>query len=151
MAVLLTAQDPRVDALVTWAAISSVERWTPEQLVEWRQAGKTAVVNSRTGQVLPLYTDVLDDIGRNASTLDIRTAAERIRVPWLLIHGSEDETVRFVEAESLKDANSAGDTRLLRIEGGGHTFGAVHPWSASTPELDEVFSTTITWLSSRLR
>ena len=149
--VLLTAQDPRIRALVTWAAIASVDRWPPDQRLEWRQAGRIEVRNARTGQVLPLYTDVLDDIERNGSVLDIEAAAERIQVPWLLIHGSHDESVRFAEAELLKEASRSESTRLLRVESGGHTFGAVHPWRCNTPELESVFDATLAWLAAHLR
>ena len=151
IAVLQAARDPRVRALVTWAAISSVERWPSAQRSSWRAAGRTDIQNARTGQVLPLYTDVLDDIEQNASALDIETAGRRIRIPWLLIHGTEDESVRFAEAERLKAASARPDTRLLPIQGGGHTFGAVHPWRATTSELDTVFDATLAWLTTRLK
>lgn len=151
MGVLLTAQDPRIQALVTWAAIAHVDRWPPDQRLEWRQKGQIDVRNARTGQVLPLHTDVLDDIERNRATLDIEAAAERIRVPWLLIHGSADESVPFAEAELLKQAGSDRSTQLLRVAEGGHTFGAVHPWRSSTPELDSVFDATLAWLAAHLR
>lgn len=151
IAVLQAARDPRVRALVTWAAISSVERWPSAQRGSWRAAGKTDIQNARTGQVLPLYTDVLDDIEQNASALDIEAAGRRIRIPWLVIHGTEDESVRFAEAERLKAASARPDTRLLPIEGGGHTFGAMHPWRATTPELDTVFDATLAWLTTRLK
>jgi uncharacterized protein len=151
IAVLQAARDPRVRALVTWAAISSVERWPSAQRSSWRAAGKTDIQNTRTGQVLPLYTDVLDDIEQNASALDIEAAGRRIRIPWLVIHGTEDESVRFAEAERLKATSARPDTRLLPIQGGGHTFGAVHPWRATTPELDTVFDATLAWLTTRLQ
>ena len=151
IAVLQAARDPRVRALVTWAAISRVERWPSAQRSSWRAAGKTDIQNARTGQVLPLYTDVLDDIEQNASALDIEAAGRRIRIPWLVIHGTEDESVPFAEAERLKAASARPDTRLLPIEGGGHTFGAVHPWRAATPELATVFDATLAWLTTRLK
>ena len=151
IAALHTASDPRVRALVTWAAISSVERWPQAERAAWRAAGRKDILNARTGQVLPLYTDVLDDIERNAATLDIEAAAERIRVPWLIIHGTQDESVGFSEAESLKAASPAKTTRLLPVEGGGHTFGAVHPWRATTPQLDTVFDSTLGWLAAHLK
>jgi pimeloyl-ACP methyl ester carboxylesterase len=151
VAILQAARDPRVRALVTWAAISSVERWPAPQRSTWRAAGRITIRNARTGQELPLYTDVLDDIERNALALDIEGAGRRLQIPWLVIHGTEDESVAFAEAERLKAASARPDTRLLRIEGGGHTFGAVHPWRATTPELATVFDATLAWLTTRLR
>ena len=151
IAILQAARDPRVRALVTWAAISNVQRWPGPQRSSWRAAGKTDIQNARTGQVLPLYTDVLDDIEQNTSALDIEAAGRRLQIPWLLIHGTEDESVPFAEAERLKAASARPDTRLLPIEGGGHTFGAVHPWRATTPELATVFDATLAWLTTRLK
>ncbi|HEV8454347.1 MAG TPA: alpha/beta fold hydrolase [Gemmatimonadales bacterium] len=151
IAILQAARDPRVRTLVTWAAISSVERWPASQRSSWRAAGRTDIQNARTGQVLPLYTDVLDDLEQNASALDIEAAGRRLRIPWLVIHGTEDESVPFAEAERLKAASTRPDTHLLPIEGGGHTFGAVHPWRSTTPELATVFDATLAWLTTRLK
>jgi pimeloyl-ACP methyl ester carboxylesterase len=149
IAVLNAARDVRIQALVTWAAISTVQRWGSEECARWRKTGHTTVLNARTGQELPLYTDVLDDIDRNASALDIRSAAANIRVPWLVVHGRDDESVAFAEAETLVAASS-GTARLLEVKGGGHTFGAAHPWRGSTPELDAVFDATVNWLTTCL-
>jgi dienelactone hydrolase len=151
VAVLRTAQDSRIRALVTWASIATVRRWSPEQVAAWRAVGNTEIRNARTGQVLPLYTDVLDDVERNQDALDIEAAAERIRVPWLIIHGTADESVRFSEGELLKAASRRKKTRLLPIERGGHTFGATHPWQSATPELDSVFDATLDWLAANLQ
>jgi pimeloyl-ACP methyl ester carboxylesterase len=94
---------------------------------------------------------VLDDIEQNAETLDIEAAAARIRVPWLIIHGTEDESVRFNEAQVLAAASGSKKTRLLAVERGGHTFGATHPWGSSTTELDTVFDATLEWLAANLQ
>jgi len=151
IAALQTARDSRISALVTWAAVCRVERWAAEQRSAWRDTGHIEIQNTRTGQIFPLYTDVLDDIEQNAKSLDIEAAAGRIRVPWLIIHGTEDESVGFTEAKSLKAASSRRKTRLLPIEGGSHTFGATHPWRSATPQLDTVFDATLSWLAAHLK
>jgi alpha-beta hydrolase superfamily lysophospholipase len=149
ISLLHTVRDSRVRALATWSAISTVERWRQPERERWRRAGVSEVRNARTGEVLPLYTDVLDDIDRNAAELDILAAAARITVPWLLVHGSEDEAVSIDEGNRL--AAAAGPrTKVLSIEGAGHTFGAVHPWNGSTPALDRVFDATLTFLAKEL-
>ena len=149
IAVLHAAQDVRVEALVTWAAIPPWNAGGPKTAGAWRTTGQTSVLNARTGQTLPLYTDVLDDIDQSASALDIRSAAARIGIPWLIVHGRADESVRFAEAQTLV-ASSNGTARLLEVKGGGHTFGAAHPWRGSTPELEAVFDATVTWLATNL-
>jgi uncharacterized protein len=151
IAVLQAAVDPRVRALVTWAAISTVERWPAAQRAAWRATGVEQVKNARTGQILPLYVDVLDDIERNADALDIEAAAGRIGVPWLIVHGSEDEAVALFEGQRLAAAAPAAATRFLEIEGGGHTFGAAHPWDGLTPPLERVTDATLAFFAAELR
>ena len=151
VAVLHTAYDARVRGLATWSAVSTVARWSPEEIEQWRSEGALQILNSRTGQVLPLYTDALDDIEQNgASSLNITAAAAQITVPWLIVHGAEDETVPAREADALVKANRRGDSQLLRIEGAGHTFGAVHPFQGSTPELERAIDATVAWMGRHL-
>ncbi len=146
-AILAAADDPRVHALVTWAAIAEVHRW-PGRGATWRQAGKLEIVNARTGQVLPLYPDVLDDVERNHAALDITKAAARVRIPWLILHGTADESVSVEEARLL--ASSAPGARLLLLEGAGHTFGAVHPFAGMTPDLAQALDETVKWMGRHL-
>jgi pimeloyl-ACP methyl ester carboxylesterase len=154
IAVLQAAHDARVKALVTWAAISSVERWSPHEVAEWRRQGVKEVVNTRTGQRLPQYADILDDVERHAADkLDILGAAGRLRLPWLIIHGAEDESVSQLEGDALRAASPLPTTRLLTVEGAGHTFGAGHPWDPQkhgTPELRRVFDMTLAWFAAHL-
>ena len=150
-AALYTAGDPRVRALVTWAAVSTVQRWPETARAAWRKSGFHPIENARTRQVLPLYPDVLDDIERNAAALDIEAAAGRIRAPWLIVHGTADEAVPVVEGRLLAAAAAPETTRFVAIEGAGHTFGAAHPWKGATPELDLAVNTTLTFFAAELR
>lgn len=148
VAILRAAADARLGALVTWASIATVRRWGAAALATWRATGRQDVVNARTGEVLPLYTDVLDDIDAHGQALDIEAAAARVAVPWLLVHGSADEAVPVEEAERL--AALQPRLELERIEGAGHTFGARHPWAGSTPELDRAMARSIAWFATHL-
>ncbi|MBK8003340.1 MAG: hypothetical protein IPK12_05170 [Gemmatimonadetes bacterium] len=134
-------------ALVTWAAISTVDRW-PGRAAAWRAAGRLDIVNSRTGEVLPLYPDVLDDVEQNAAGLDILAAAQRVSIPWLILHGTTDAAVAVSEAHAL--AASAHQGRLILLEGAGHTFGAVHPFAGVTPDLAVAFDETVKWFGRHL-
>jgi alpha-beta hydrolase superfamily lysophospholipase len=151
IAVLHAAGDPRVRALATWAAISTVDRWPTQQRQAWRAAGVNDVKNTRTGQVLPQYPDVLDDIESHGTELDIEGAARRVAVPWLIVHGSEDEAVSLHEGERLAAAGGRPTTRFLPVEGAGHTFGAAHPWRGGTPELERVMDATLAFFAAELR
>jgi uncharacterized protein len=149
--ILCAAADSRVRALVTWAAICTVERWTDTQRKAWRAAGVQQVKNARTGQVLPQYTDVLDDIERNTSSLDIERAAAGMAVPWLLVHGRDDDAVPLLEGERLAAVAPPARTRFLPVDGAGHTFGAAHPWRGPTPELEQVLDATLAFFAQELR
>jgi dienelactone hydrolase len=149
-AVLYTAGDPRVRALVTWAAISTVQRWPEPTRASWRKAGVLPIENARTHETLPLYTDVLEDIERNAEALDIEAAASRIAVPWLIVHGTADEAVPVAEGRLLAAAAPPPTTRFVAIEGAGHTFGAAHPWTGPTPGLDQAVNTTVAFFAEEL-
>jgi dienelactone hydrolase len=148
IAVLQTAGDPRIRALVTWAAISTIERWTAVAEDSWRRTGVREERNARTGQVLPLYLDVLDDVRVNAASLDILGAAARISVPWLIVHGTGDEAVPLAEGKRL--AAAAPGARFMTIPGAGHTFGAAHPWRGATPELDRVLDASLAFFAAEL-
>jgi dienelactone hydrolase len=150
MAILAARRHPGLTALVTWAAISTVERWTEDQRLEWRARGRLDVVNARTGQVLPMYVTLLDDIDAHAgSSLDIAAAAGALTIPWLLVHGEADESVPVAEADRL--ARAAGrPIEVLKIARGGHTFGAVHPFAGPTPELERVFDASVRFLGAHL-
>lgn len=151
LGVLAAQADPRIAALVTWAAISNVNRFSPEEVADWRARGQIDIVNARTGQVLPILTDVLDDVTRHGDTaLDILAVAGRLPAPWLIVHGSADPTVPLAEAEALHAA--AGDaSELLVVPGAGHTFGCVHPWQGPTPAFGVVTDATIAWFGRHLR
>ena len=143
MAILFAAAEAaNVNALVTWAAISYPNRWSPEDVIAWRKRGHTDITNSRTGQVMRLETDLLDDVELHGKTkLNIAAAAGKIRAPWLIIHGTADETVPSSEAEHLHSL-SKGMSTLRLIEGANHGFGATHPLGKAPPALEKVVQET---------
>jgi uncharacterized protein len=149
IALLGAAERTEVKALATWAAVSHFDRIHDEAtLAEWRRAGVYEVLNSRTGQLLPMGVAFLDDVLANLSRLDLLAAARRVAVPWLVVHGTADETVPFAEAEELVEAG--GKRCLAPIEGGGHTFGAVHPFAGPTPYLLVALEATLAHLRAAL-
>jgi uncharacterized protein len=135
IAVLHASSHEDVRALVTWAAISSTTRWTDDEIREWRSRGYTDIHNSRTGQDMRLGTAILDEIDALGTTmLDVSAAAQKISIPWLIVHGDADETVQLREAEKLSEL-APGYSTLWVVEGGNHGFGASHPVTDSAPPL----------------
>ena len=139
VAILYAASEAaNVNSLVTWAAISYPNRWSPEDVIAWRKRGHTEITNSRTGQVMRLETDLLDDVELHLKTkLNIEAAAAKIKAPWLIIHGTGDETVPSSEAEHLHSL-SKGMSTLRLIEDANHGFSATHPLAEVPPVLEKV-------------
>lgn len=134
IAILHAARQTRVRALATWAAIASIDRWSGDDKKKWRDEGRIGVVNARTGQVLELGPATLDDVERRASSdLDIVAAAKRVSVPWLIAHGTMDESVSFADAEKLEKAATSAAVEMVPIVGGNHTFDAQHPLRSPVP------------------
>ena len=141
VALLALAGLPQVKALATWSAISTVDRWPEATRQIWRARGHLDVTNQRTGEVLPLYPDVLDDIEQHRERYDVLAAADRVTIPWLLVHAVDDATVPVAEGRGLVAATSRPETLLL--ERGGHTYGATHPLSGRPVVMEQVFDATI--------
>ncbi len=139
--VVAAAERDDVGALATWAAISTFRRWTAEQEADWDRAGVTHVPNARTGQDMPLRRTLLDDFLRNSARLDVLSAAERLRAPWLVAHGADDATVAADEAQTLAACSNRAVLEI--VEGAGHTFDAGHPMGPPSPALLHVVGLTL--------
>ena len=144
MAILYAATpDAEVKTLVTWAAIGRTTWWTPEEALIWRKRGYAEVTNSRTGQVMRMGTELLDDVELHGNTkLNIAAAAAKIKVPWLIVHGTADETVPSTDGERLHEL-SMGKSTLRLIEGASHAFDATHPLSEVRPVLENAVQETV--------
>ncbi len=146
--VVAASERDDIASLATWAAISTFYRWTPDEREEWARRGVVHVANARTGQQMPLYREVLDDLEANRRRFDVLAAAGRVKAPWLVVHGTEDATVPLAEAEAL--AQAGPDARLEVVAGSGHAFEAVHPFEGPTPGLDRAVDATVRHFRSSL-
>ncbi|MCX2575799.1 alpha/beta hydrolase family protein [Pedobacter sandarakinus] len=131
LAVIAAANDLRISKLITWSAISSFNSlWKKEQEADWKKTGKIHVTNARTKEQMPLNVSLLEDFEENRKTLDILESARRINIPWLIVQGDEDVNVPFENAQLLADA--CPGSRLVKIEGANHVYGATHPFERET-------------------
>jgi uncharacterized protein len=131
--IVKASEDDRIRGLATLCALGDMGR-TAHDRTEWQRTGVTHVVNSRTGQRLPMYWQIVEDYERNRDRFDLMQCCQRLSVPTLFIHGSADATVPATDAERLHTACPA--SRLLLIEGGDHVLGGRHPWTADTLPVD---------------
>lgn len=144
-AVLTAAEEPRVDALVTWAAIADIPgRWSEEQVERWRRGETVEIANARTGQQMPMAPTYWEDIEASGERLDITAAAGELDLPWLIVHGERDTSVSPHDAHRLFDAAGEG-AELLLVEDADHTFGAVHPYTGAPATLQTAGHATLEW------
>lgn len=134
----------RIGALVTWAAIATYSRFPESEQRAWRERGEYPILNTRTGQLLGLSVEVLDDVLAHREELDLAAAARRRRAPWLILHGDQDDTVPVAEARALHTA-AAAPRELHVIAGGDHGLGGRHPFQGPRPTVIEAMNRTQSW------
>ncbi|EMR03532.1 alpha/beta hydrolase family protein [Cesiribacter andamanensis] len=151
LVLLKGAEDPRVKAVVTWAAIHNLEqRWPKSFLDEWKEKGVVHIPNARTGQQMPLYYQLVENFRENKERLDIPAAVARMQQPLLVIHGTGDETLPSSMAHEI--ASWKKGSELLILPDANHTFGGAHPWPGDQLPADttEVIKATAAFLQRHL-
>jgi len=123
IALLGAREVPDLAGVVTWSAISRVDRWDEATKKRWRKDGALTIENARTKQMMPLSTAMLDDV--EAHGFDIGAAVEALDLPLLIVHGGRDESVPVAEAEAI--ASHARDASKVIVAKAGHTYNAIHP------------------------
>lgn len=147
ISIIKTAEDKRVNKLITLAAIAGFsDLWPKKEEAQWKILGMRYVENKRTGQQMPLKATLLDDLERNPGRLDITGKAAQITQPWLIVHGHNDITVPASQARKLKTAQAHSE--LLIIPEADHVFNATHPYAAQTlpAALEQVCEASIDFL-----
>ena len=145
-AILKTAEDKRVTKLIVLASVNNFDRYTDSLKKKWKEAGYLEVLNSRTNQLMRQDYTLIEDLEKNFPRLDIQKAIAVITTPLLLIHGTQDISVDYSNAEDLYVRHIENNepvkekTELILIENTGHTFGAVHPFTGTTNALEEVIT-----------
>jgi pimeloyl-ACP methyl ester carboxylesterase len=123
-----------IDALITWSAPHEANtpwsKWDADRLRDWKENGVTYLLNGRTKQEMPLYYQLFEDVASNSVRYDVVNQVARIEVPWLILHGDQDEAVAPKSAEILKGASK--QPKLEWVKDTGHTFGRSHPWQENT-------------------
>jgi hypothetical protein len=106
------------------------------------------ITNARTNQQMPHYFQFYTSFKENEGALTIKKALDQLDKPYLIVHGSEDETVALQEAENLHSWSANSELRV--IEGANHTFGSSQPWDADhlPVHLAEVFEHSLKFIES---
>jgi len=148
LAVIVTAAERNdVGAVVTWNGVSRALRYTDRQLAQWEQDGQLEFTNARTGQRMAIDYEFVVDALEQRERFDLPAQAARMRAAHLIVHGSADIAVDPSEARELRGDRQVPRCELLEIEGGTHTFGAVHPFAGTTPQLDRAIEASTAWFA----
>ncbi|NBG67000.1 alpha/beta hydrolase family protein [Acidiluteibacter ferrifornacis] len=144
IAILGAAEDERVNKLVTLAAVSDFSNRMPDYkaIKTWELTGVRYILNGRTKQNLPMFFQFYQDFEKNKNRLDIQRAVRQIEIPFLIIHGELDETVKVDEAMQLKE--NCSQAKLEIIPNANHTFNGYHPYDINQlPKETEIAVNTI--------
>ncbi len=144
-------EDDRIKKVITWAGVSDFNKRFQEDSLEfnrWNKDGVIYVENSRTKQSMPHFFQFYEDYQKNKFRFNIKSAVKKLKIPYLVIHGTNDSSVLPSEGENLFAWNKKN--KIERINGADHVFSSKHPWkSKSLPEdLKKVLNFSIDFLKS---
>lgn len=146
---LTAAQDPRIKKVVSLAGVSDYRSRFLEgtsHFDQWKKDGVTYVENARTKQQLPHNFSFYQDFIANEKKLTIKTAAQAINIPHLIVHGDADTSVTLAEGQNIHRWNP--NSELYVIKDADHVFGAKHPWEQDvlSPHMEQVMEKVIEFL-----
>ena len=144
------SEDTRITKLITWASISNfaTRSSTIGDLDKWRKEGVKYVLNGRTKQQMPHYYQFYEDFKANETRLNIELATKKLKIPFLIIHGTNDTSILFNEAEKLHVWNPKSE--LLPVKDADHTFNTKHPWvkKEMSKNLEKMVSSSIFFIKN---
>jgi len=148
IAMLKTAEDRRVDKVISWASPSNFLNKFPsdEKLAKWEETDVAYIYNGRTKQNMPMFFQFYENCKANTKRLNIQDAVSKMSIPHLVVHGSDDPTVLITEAKAIKSWNT--NVNLHIIKGANHVLGGFHPYDLEEfpKDLKEAIDITITFL-----
>jgi esterase/lipase len=130
------SEDRRVSKVITLAGVSDYKSRFPvgEELAHWEKEGVAFIENSRTKQQMPHYFQFYTNFIENEQRLTISKAIKNLSKPYLIVHGTADETVPLKEAKDLHSWNTKSE--LFTIQNANHVFGSSHPCDKETLPVD---------------
>jgi len=151
IAILKAAEDLRIKALISLAAVNDFETRFPKgnAFEAWKNKGVYYVENARTKQQMPHEFQFYEDFIKNEARLTIKHAASKLSIPHLIIHGGNDTSISVEEAKALHHWNPK--SVLVIIKEANHVFGTSHPWQKYTlpNEFEEVIDAMMVFLSNQ--
>ncbi len=132
--VLRSAKDPRIKALVSLAGMVHTKAFA-EREFGMVKPGEGFMWDDTN---CPLSQKYMDDMAALGSVVG---EAAKIRVPWLLIHGTEDDVVPIQESREIF-ARANQPKEFIELKGANHVFAGEH----TAP----MVSAVVSWLKRTL-
>jgi alpha-beta hydrolase superfamily lysophospholipase len=129
-----TQYETKINKVCTWASPFDFHRsWNSKFVDKWRADGVQYIKNGRTNQMMPLDISVLEDLETNKEKYSLVPAGKKLKIPYLIIQGTDDQAVKMEEFNLLKKHFIKAENHVvLRAN---HVFGGSHPYSgAELPE-----------------
>ncbi|MFD0693771.1 alpha/beta hydrolase family protein [Paenibacillus sp. GCM10027628] len=139
--VIFASEHPQIRSIATWNGIANPDLFDAAFKAQIAEQGVAYIPNARTGQLMPLHATFYQDLEQNGERFDIAQHLASLTVPALLVQGDQDSPRLKEGFAKLREA--APRHRFITIEGGNHTFGAVHPFAGTTPYLEAAFGATL--------
>ncbi|MEY4201963.1 MAG: hypothetical protein RLZZ265_3703 [Verrucomicrobiota bacterium] len=132
--VLRTSQDARIRCLVSLAGMVRTAAFAQREF---------GMVKPGAGfmwddEQCPLSQAYMDDLTQIGTVLD---AAPKIKVPWLLIHGTEDDVVPIQDSKDIL-IRAGNDVKFVALQGSNHVFAGDY----TAPMVE----TVVAWVKARL-
>lgn len=151
IALLSSNHSTHILGTATWAAISTVDRWSERQKKEWQRLGYIEMLNTRTQQKMRLNSQLLEDVELHKdNSLNILKAAAGLKTPVLLVHGELDMVVPIAEAWSIYGVLDGSISRLEAIPRTGHTFDIVHPFEKCSFSFNIALQKTLDFFTEQI-
>jgi len=116
--VIRAARDARIKALVSLAGMVFTQAFATREFGQVRPGSGFMWDDPNC----PLSQTFMDDMSRIDSVVN---NAPRIHVPWLIVHGSEDDVVPIQESRDIF-VRANQPKKLIEIEHAGHIFSGEH-------------------------
>ena len=150
ISIIKASEDNRIKCLITLASMSKFYWHSEAYKKKWREKGFDEMLNTRTNQMMRRNSSFLDDLEENKDRLNIFNSVKKLNIPYIIIQGSEDLSVKFSEAEEIYNNSNKNLTEFFLVPNTGHTFGIVHPFEGTTKVFEMVIGKTLTFLNNNL-
>ncbi|WP_159886683.1 alpha/beta hydrolase family protein [Paenibacillus puerhi] len=146
--ILAAAEHPEIRSVTTWNGNANPDLFDDAFKERIAQDGVAYVANARTKQEMPIRAVFYEDLRLHGERYDIARRLQEIEAPVLQVQGDQDSPRLKAGFETLRQASPRHAKAIVTIEGGNHTFGAVHPFQGTTPYLEQALEATLSFLEN---